>query len=877
MCSSDLNWEDKIKAFLHDPPTKALNIKGHKEISKRFLDEWYISSGGDEIYDQISASADRPGVPGHKEGCSVDFKDSPEITHPISEGRLHLELSGLNISSIEDHAIKMLSEMALNKDDIEKSKFFALFEGLKQKLTGSEPSLYSIWNKMPADTRIPDHSIWHHNSLVSALSSCKGEPYFFVFSLGPVQGFISEARKLRDLWVGSVMLSYLSWVGMRVICDKFGPDHIIYPSLSGQPLFYGWLKETNLTEVLETPDKETRGIASFPNKFVAVIPGDSIEKVANGIKNAIVDDWDKISNSVYDSVKLQAGANPEYFEKIWNRQNRNLWEFYWSASPWIESFQDSFLKEITTQDLKRIKELAKLFENSSGYPMNQGILYKHSHELAQTIQAASKNSRQFHESDCEPGDKCTQCGKRQQLSVAEDRNATRSFWDKVAKGSGQEIKDHERLCSICLIKRFIYKKADLLPAQLKGIVESSKFPSSTEMAFNPIRRKLKSNGKIEIWDKFVKHCGGEEEAYDLLHDNDEINDPDSKVNEFLKELNNEAQIKVTNIFGKYYAILMMDGDKMGDLVNGKSDNLVKWRDIMHSSLPKKMEESPAKDKTRGWLENNRLDDKRHLTPSVHKAISESLGDFSLNTVPYVINKCHGHLIYAGGDDVLAVMPVDKVLEAAQEIMEFYRMPFLIKKTNGRIEKCGEHYKPVKGEKLLIHPGGATTISASILIAHHKEPLRRLIIDVHDILNREAKERRGRDAVAISLRKRSGAELIIARKWGNSREGIIDKLNRVVELLSDKKESSRLMYKIKENKTALETLKLKGSEGFVEKFIESLIEKGERDKDKNDKEFEKAKRDRAKNLAAIMEFDKDNNLNADGLIIARFLAQCIGGE
>ena len=872
------NWEDKIKAFLHDPPTKALNIKGHKEISKRLLDEWYISSGGDEIYDQISASADRPGIPGHKEGCSVDFKDSPEITHPISEGRLHLELSGLNISSIEDNAIKMLSEMALNRDDIEKTKFFSLFEGLKQKLSVNEPSLFSIWKKIPADTRVPDHSIWHHNSLVSALSSCKGKPYFFVFSLGPVQSFISEARKLRDLWVGSVILSYLSWVGMRVICDEFGPDHIIYPSLSGQPLFYGWLEETNLTEMLEMPDKTSRKIASFPNKFVSVIPWDSIEEIAQKIKNAIMDDWDKISQSVYDAVKLPAGSNPEYFEQLWKRQNRNLWEFYWSASPWLETFDDSFAEELSSKELKKAKELAKLFKNSSGYPMNQGILYQSSHGLAQSTLAASKNSRQFYGSYSEPGDKCTQCGKRQQLSDAESRKDTKLFWkNNLSEVSGKEIKENEWLCSICLIKRFISKKTDLLPSQLKDIVKDSKFPSSTEMAFNPIKRKLKSDDKIEIWEKFIKHCGGEEEAYDLLHDNDEINDPDSKVKEFLKELNNEAEIKVTNIFGKYYAILMMDGDKMGDLVNGKSDNLATWRNIMHSSLPEKMEESPAKDKTRGWLENNRLDDKRHLTPSVHKAISESLGDFSLNTVPYVINKYHGHLIYAGGDDVLAVMPVDKVLEAAQEIMEFYRTPFLIKKSNGNIEKCGEYYKPVKGEKLLIHPGGASTISASVLISHHKEPLRRLIIEAHDILNREAKEMRGRDAVAISLRKRSGAELIIARKWGNSREGIIDKLNRVVELLSDKKESSRLMYKIKENKIALETLKLKGSEGFVEKFIESLIEKGERDKDKNDEEFEKAKRDRAKNLAAIMEFDHDNKLNADGLIIARFLAQCIGGE
>jgi len=223
------NWEDKIKAFLHDPPSKALNIRGHKDISKKFLDKWYVSSGGDEIFDQISASADRPGVPGHGEGCSVDFKETPELTHPISKGRLYLDLANIHVTSMEDNIIRMFDEMEINETEPQRSKFFILFEGLKQNLTRNEPTLYSIWNKIPADTRVPDHSIWHHNSLVSALSACKDEPYFFIFSIGPVHGFISEARKLRDLWVGSMILSYLSWSGMRVICDEFGPDHIIYP------------------------------------------------------------------------------------------------------------------------------------------------------------------------------------------------------------------------------------------------------------------------------------------------------------------------------------------------------------------------------------------------------------------------------------------------------------------------------------------------------------------------------------------------------------------------------------------------------------------------------------------------------------------------
>ncbi|HEY5895323.1 MAG TPA: type III-B CRISPR-associated protein Cas10/Cmr2 [Chthoniobacterales bacterium] len=67
---------------------------------------------------------------------------------------------------------------------------------------------------MPADTRIPDHSVWTHTQLVSALDGCADgvgteavlKPAFLKFQLGPVQEFIAEARSIRDLWSGSYLL-----------------------------------------------------------------------------------------------------------------------------------------------------------------------------------------------------------------------------------------------------------------------------------------------------------------------------------------------------------------------------------------------------------------------------------------------------------------------------------------------------------------------------------------------------------------------------------------------------------------------------------------------------------------------------------------------
>ncbi|OPY80040.1 MAG: CRISPR-associated protein [Syntrophorhabdus sp. PtaU1.Bin153] len=878
------NWEDKLTAFLHDPPSKALNIPGHEGLSDKLREVWYIAKGDDALYDQISASADRPGVPGHKEGCSVDFVEIPELTHPISAGRLRLNLTVAkpDIATLEEYLVKTLKGMALSENDTNKSKFFTLFEGLKQALSQNEHTFYSIWNKMPADTRIPDHSIWHHNSLVSALSACKNAPYFFVFSLGPVQGFISEARKLRDLWVGSMILSYLAWVGIRVICDDFGPDHIVYPSLSGQPFFSEYIQERGLSELVESIEPDQKKIASFPNKFVAILPKDSVTDEGKRIEEAILSEWKLIADSVYQRASMRAASNLEYFKQAWERQNSRLWECYWLASPWFKTLDDNLAKGLPESDKTNINKLVKLFQEASGYPVNQGICYSPSHGIVQALHAALKNSRRFQEGYREPGDKCTQCGTRQQLSTSENRGDTRAFWKHMKEGIGDDIRDGERLCSVCLIKRIVGRGSQGLPPTLGNVFKNASFPSSTAMAFDPIVRKLKKLAKSEIWNDFVSECGGDEKPYNILHDNDDKDHPDEKVSRFLRRLRVEAGIKPTNIFGKYYAVLLMDGDKMGDLVNGKADKLATWQDIMHSSLPEKLRESKSKERTRGWLEQGILQKKRHLTPSVHKAISEALGDFALNTVPYVIKRHHGHLIYAGGDDVLAVMPIDTVLRAAEEIMELYRAPFLVKRfeeTDWRVKKCNGEYTPEKGEKLLIHLGEAATISAAVIIAHHKAPLKGVIHEAHQVLEKEAKDGADRDAVAILLKKRGGAEKLVAKKWKNDGDAAyIALLTELVKALCDydQKASSKLMYKIEQNKTALETLVKEGPEGSVEKFLESLIEKGQRNKDKNNGKWEQERATLAKRLKAIL-LDKDSTLKMDGLMIARFLAQAIGGE
>ena len=70
---------------------------------------------------------------------------------------------------------------------------------------------------LPADTRLPDHTIWNHMQVASALAGCAesdapldrpAHPASPELQLGPVQDFIAQARSIRDQWSGSFLLSW---------------------------------------------------------------------------------------------------------------------------------------------------------------------------------------------------------------------------------------------------------------------------------------------------------------------------------------------------------------------------------------------------------------------------------------------------------------------------------------------------------------------------------------------------------------------------------------------------------------------------------------------------------------------------------------------
>jgi CRISPR-associated protein Cmr2 len=169
----------------------------------------------------------------------------------------------------------------------------------------------------------------------------------------------------------------------------------------------------------------------------------------------------------------------------------------------------------------------------------------------------------------------------------------------------------------------------------------------------------------------------------------------------LKKLLKALQVSEPNA---YYGLLLADGDHMGAAIDNQ--------------------------KTIGQA----------------KALSKALADFAQG-VKQVVTRHGGSLIYSGGDDVLAMLPLHTALDCAEELARCFS------------EKLGAFETAEKK-----HP----TLSVGLAIAHHLE-------DFADVRVKAGKAEKlaknnGRNSLAIRLEKRGGSPVEVVGKWTAKKEG-----------------------------------------------------------------------------------------------------------
>jgi CRISPR-associated protein Cmr2 len=138
-------------------------------------------------------------------------------------------------------------------------------------------------------------------------------------TIGPVQGFIDQARRTRDLWAGSFLLSCLAGVAMREIRRRGG--RIVFPVVEND----------SLLAALEASGTDITGplVGSLPNRFKAELP-DDFGDIAE-VRTAVLAYWSRIAETVRRTILgelVRPGTEPGL---IWSQQIGNFFEIAWVA------------------------------------------------------------------------------------------------------------------------------------------------------------------------------------------------------------------------------------------------------------------------------------------------------------------------------------------------------------------------------------------------------------------------------------------------------------------------------------------------------------------------------------------------------------------
>ena len=533
------------------------------------------------------------------------------------------------------------------------------------------------------------------------------------------------ARSLRDSWSGSYILAWLTFHAMKEIIKDLGPTAIIFPSLRGAPLLDQWLKEEfNLEKPgLNLSDEECR-MPSLPNRFLAVVPygpgGETARDFAIRCEQAARNAWKELSGSVRSTLNSKWSflkACPDW-DKHWDDQI----DQYFDTVSTVLGIRDS---DNTALDALLGNSKLEADRSSSIHSTWPDLV-----DLAGRLQSARRAVRHVPVLDNKGGDvppKCSLFGSFEQMGPA-GLDESRKFWQQAEnKGlRGVHLRSQERFSALALTKRFAW------PAFFDAMgnnQQTFRYPDTASVAAT---EWLEIAGiDPEFWWDTERTWSGQ---WLYWADKNPDNKDEDSIPDRLWDQIRQAR-KSHGTPPGYLAVLMLDGDRMGHWLQGKNSPII--RDIIHPDL------------VGADLTEDILDSKRPVSPALHSAISEALTNYSLFVAPEIVKKHKGVLVYAGGDDVFAMLPTTTAVQCAKELNDAFCGP-----ENG--------YYPSETHGNLLMMGGKASTSAGIAIVHYKEDLRYALQQARSA-EKQAKNA-GRSALALQICKRSGEHVSSVIPW-----------------------------------------------------------------------------------------------------------------
>lgn len=502
--------------------------------------------------------------------------------------------------------------------------------------------------------------------------------HLLLVSVGPVQEFIAQARRTRDLWYGSHLLSELSRAAARALVAQ--KCQLVFPALEQD--------DAELTPCVAPLRASGTPPLSVANKLLAEVPaGADPEAIAKATRAAIFAFWkDDIASRVRkDCAGLLAAGS----DAVWNEQIGSFLEF---AATWAPSGPYAS----TRRELERALGARKNLRDFSPFREQLSRARKSSLDGARQSVLRVKH-------------------ERDQKAVRKYRIAPGEELDAVGlvKRAGGDPDQFVPVVNIALSSWIARAEAEA-PRELVAVRQAALGLGLGRVA----RKDLPCTRNFPVDASVLLPSRWRSLFAEVELDQDGQAWGTTNVSGLLKKLTEPWP---------YVACLVADGDRMGRALDVLAE------------------------------------------PSAHRAVSRALAGFAAAARSCVEQEHRGALIYAGGDDVLAFLPVAEALVCAATLRSLFE------------EKLAPLFHAVPSD---LRP----TLSVGIGIGHCMESMGELLS-----LGRRAEQeaKRDRNALALIVDKRSGGERHWRASWATNP---VERLRADAELMTERL-SSRKVYEV----------------------------------------------------------------------------------
>lgn len=520
--------------------------------------------------------------------------------------------------------------------------------------------------------------------------------YVVIFSIGPVQTFIASARRSRDLWSGSWLLSELAKACAKSLKDS--QAELIFPYVENDD------------------DLKENSEFSVGNKIQAVITADNEERLKLVIDEAKDAVNERFKNEADNAWRDLPTADKDLRKDIWDKQIGDYLEI---QTAWLKITDD----------------------------------YISATQKAGQILASRKATRDFNPSAITPYDS--------QLMIP------KSSLDGIRE---TVLKEDDSLKNLTRLKLSLSKSEQL---DTVGVIKRLGFKEKAEQ-FTPISRVM-----ADSWiERLIAH-----------------NEDLSKVKENYEELENLGVATRVRGNDKIYQNFAYDGQllyssRIDALIRewqGSDDAIVDWANELKSAL-KPLWRKYGEPYRYGVLlraDGDRMGEllDKAKSQKEHQAITQALSAFA-GGVSQIMRNHRGHCIYAGGDDVLGFVPLDKAYECANDLQQSF------------LQSLAEIAGQLNVDK-------SPTLSVGLAICHIMTPLsviRELASQAEKhakgdhIENETSKINERRDALGILLSIRSGNDTKLRYNWSDEKG--LKVFKEFIKFYRKKEIPSRIAYDIR---------------------------------------------------------------------------------